>query len=76
MPLYEFVCPRCVRSFEVRRPLAERDLPISCPACDVPARRAFARPRVNLNGALSDDPIVRWQFQHLDDRAWSRSREI
>jgi len=62
--------------FELRRPIAERDEAIACPICGTPAKRAFARPRVNMNGALSDDPTVKWQFANLDDRAWSRSREI
>ena len=31
MPLYDFRCPTCDERFEVRRPIAESDQPVSCP---------------------------------------------
>lgn len=31
MPFYDFKCPTCDERFEVRRPIAESDQPMSCP---------------------------------------------
>lgn len=31
MPLYEFRCRTCAETFEVRRPMADADLPAPCP---------------------------------------------
>jgi putative FmdB family regulatory protein len=33
MPLYEYGCRSCRRSFDLVRPIAERDNPASCPRC-------------------------------------------
>jgi putative FmdB family regulatory protein len=33
MPFYEYRCRECGESFEVLRPVAERDKPAECPRC-------------------------------------------
>lgn len=32
MPLYDFRCRTCDETFEVRRPMAEADVPVMCPS--------------------------------------------
>lgn len=34
MPLYEYRCNDCTATFEVLRPMAERELSAVCPACE------------------------------------------
>lgn len=34
MPLYEYRCNDCASVFEVRRPMAQRELAAVCPACE------------------------------------------
>jgi putative FmdB family regulatory protein len=33
MAVYEYVCPRCRREFELMRPISEADKPAKCPKC-------------------------------------------
>ena len=33
MPLYEYYCSSCQRSFETLRPAKEADNPVTCPSC-------------------------------------------
>ena len=33
MPLYEYFCPACNRSFEALRPALQADAPTQCPTC-------------------------------------------
>ncbi len=33
MPLYEYVCPKCKKEFEVMRPFSQANEPASCPDC-------------------------------------------
>lgn len=33
MPLYEYFCPSCQRTFETLRPAKDADAPASCPSC-------------------------------------------
>ncbi len=52
MPLYEFRCDCGV--FEQWRTLAEVSTPMTCPTCQVVAKRIFSPPSVNLNsGSLN-----------------------
>lgn len=34
MPIYEYICPKCRHSFEMRRPFAECDAITHCPECN------------------------------------------
>jgi putative FmdB family regulatory protein len=33
MPLYEYFCTSCQRTFETLRPAKEADEPVTCPSC-------------------------------------------
>jgi putative FmdB family regulatory protein len=33
MPLFEYYCASCQRTFETLRPAKEADTPVTCPAC-------------------------------------------
>lgn len=33
MAVYEYLCPRCRREFELMRPISEADKPAKCPKC-------------------------------------------
>lgn len=54
MPLYEYYCPTCARTFETLRPAVEADTPTACPACREPSSQRilslFAR-SVKTDGA-------------------------
>ncbi|MDR2013301.1 MAG: zinc ribbon domain-containing protein [Rhodanobacter sp.] len=41
MPIYDYTCTTC-GTFSVRRRIAERDAPQSCPTCAGPAQRTVA----------------------------------
>lgn len=34
MPFYEFRCPDCMITFDLRRVIDQRDLPAQCPQCE------------------------------------------
>lgn len=42
MPLYEFTCERCGKSFEELKSLADRDEPGICPDCGAEAKRELS----------------------------------
>lgn len=42
MPTYEYRCPECDTSFEVRRPMSESSDPVDCPNGHVGARRLLS----------------------------------
>jgi putative FmdB family regulatory protein len=33
MPFYEYSCPKCGMTFDLMRPMADRDDPAACPEC-------------------------------------------
>ncbi|MEW6034418.1 MAG: zinc ribbon domain-containing protein [Chloroflexota bacterium] len=39
MAIYEYVCPRCGKEFEVMRPISESSKPAACPKCGARAER-------------------------------------
>lgn len=41
MPFYDFRCPTCDERFEVRRPISEADVPVSCPQGHENAKRVI-----------------------------------
>jgi putative FmdB family regulatory protein len=43
MPIYEYKCPQCGETFELRRPMSQATDPAQCPACKVDAPRAISR---------------------------------
>ncbi|MBW4620290.1 MAG: zinc ribbon domain-containing protein [Cyanosarcina radialis HA8281-LM2] len=45
MPLYEYKCENC-GEFEAWRSIAEIDIPMVCPDCQLTARRIFSPPHV------------------------------
>lgn len=39
MPIYEYLCPKCEKEFELMRPLSEADKPAFCPLCGTKAEK-------------------------------------
>ncbi len=64
MPTYVYRCFHCGSFRELRRPSAERDNPVVCD-CEHDMRRVFVPQNFNMKGANSDDPITKFQFEHL-----------
>jgi putative FmdB family regulatory protein len=50
MPTYDYDCDRC-GPFSESHPIAEFDLPQSCPACGDPAPRSLTLPAIGGAGA-------------------------
>ena len=48
MPLYEFRCPECGRSFEVRRGFGEAGQTAACPDDGAVGERLFSAPMLNV----------------------------
>jgi putative FmdB family regulatory protein len=56
MPIYEYTCPKCGDTFELRRPMSQATDPGTCPSCHVDAPRAISRvARVSRGGDGGDD---------------------
>lgn len=51
MPLYEYYCPACQRTFEALRPMSDADRPMTCPHC----ASADARKMISVFAAVSKD---------------------
>ena len=39
MAIYEYLCPKCRKVFEVTRPMSKSDEPAACPKCKVRGKR-------------------------------------
>jgi putative FmdB family regulatory protein len=61
MPLYEYFCSSCQKTFETLRPAREADEPVTCPSCEhaSPQRilSLFAN-SVKTNGEASSLPVT------------------
>jgi putative FmdB family regulatory protein len=70
MPIYTFKCPECKSIIEIKRTIAERNVPPECPDCEIPADRVYLPQNFNMNGNGRDqsDSITQWQFNNLDDK--------
>lgn len=42
MPIYEYICPQCRNTFELRRPFSECDAITECPTCKAEADRIIS----------------------------------
>ena len=42
MPIYEYICPQCRKTFELRRPFSECDAVTLCPTCEVECDRVLS----------------------------------
>ncbi|MEL7562091.1 zinc ribbon domain-containing protein [Dehalogenimonas sp. 4OHTPN] len=42
MPIYEYICPQCRKTFELRRPFSECDAITPCPTCNVECDRILS----------------------------------
>jgi len=58
MPTYTYSCFRC-GSFSLLRPMAESDLPASCPACSRASRRVFDSPHLSGLSSALDRAVAR-----------------
>ena len=50
MPKYDFRCPKCGVTFEVRRPLSEATNPAHCPHDNTVAERVYVVPQAFVPG--------------------------
>lgn len=68
MPLYVYYHRDCDVSFELRRPLEERNAPVECPECDDGSvmRRVFTAPTSKIAGLAAD------RFRYEDKIARNR----
>ena len=56
MPIYEYHCPDCDRTFETLARLGEGDAPIRCPVCgEVKARRCLSAPAATRGDSAGGD---------------------
>jgi putative FmdB family regulatory protein len=39
MAVYEYLCPKCRKAFELMRPMSEAGKPANCPRCDSKAQK-------------------------------------
>jgi putative FmdB family regulatory protein len=53
MPIYEFRCPTCTRTFEARRGFADEPA-ANCPADNTPGQRLFSAPMLNVPSRTGD----------------------
>lgn len=62
MPIYEYHCPNCQTTFDMRRPFAEADAPLHCPECESPqVKRLLSRFMISLgrgNGSATAGSAV------------------
>ncbi len=42
MPVYEYWCPRCLKEFEVKKPIADFGKPAFCPGCNAEGERLIS----------------------------------
>jgi putative FmdB family regulatory protein len=50
MPAYDFKCTACGDIFEITRPAGE-SAPVTCPACQSPAKKVFSPVGVHFKGS-------------------------
>ncbi len=50
MPAYDFRCTECGDVFEITRPAGET-APVTCPACESPAKKVFSPVGVHFKGS-------------------------
>ena len=54
MPFYEYSCPRCGTTFDLMRPISDRDRPAPCPECGFEkAKRELSRIQPVVSGGPS-----------------------
>ena len=42
MAVYEYLCPKCRKQFELMRPMSESEKPAKCPKCGAKAERLIS----------------------------------
>ena len=42
MAVYEYLCPKCGRQFELLRPISESEKPAKCPKCGAKAKKLIS----------------------------------
>ena len=42
MAVYEYLCPKCGKQFELMRPMSEAEKPAKCPKCGAKARKLIS----------------------------------
>jgi putative FmdB family regulatory protein len=71
MPIYEYICPQCRNTFELRRSFSECDAEAKCPTCDVKADRIISSFSTNL--ATPRDSFLRTQ-DSAKEKMWMAQR--
>jgi len=49
MPLYDYTCDKCKKTFEIKVPLEKLDESILCPYCDTQLKRELCAPSFKIN---------------------------
>ena len=81
MPFYEFRCPACDTTFDVRLAMADRDNPQPCKDCGTTASRQITPPMFNLSGddwpgkAIRVAKQMEKKNQRLDAKQNERKRD-
>jgi putative FmdB family regulatory protein len=52
MAVYEYFCPKCLKEFELMRPMSEAEKPAKCPKCGSKAQKLMSG-----LGSKTGDPI-------------------
>lgn len=51
MPIYEYKCPKCDTSIDIKRDVDDRDKVAKCPKCKKPMERQISAPGLRFIGS-------------------------
>jgi len=57
MPMYEYACQDCARSFALKRKFAEANEPVNCPECGSLNTRKLLSPIPYIRGTSQSIPV-------------------
>ncbi|APV44208.1 putative regulatory protein, FmdB family [Dehalogenimonas formicexedens] len=75
MPIYEYICPQCRKTFELRRPFSECDAITNCPNCNAECDRILSAAFSQVMSTPPDSYLITqdkakekmWQSQRRAD---------
>ena len=48
-PLFAYLCPKCLKGYEMMVPLEKTDKPVKCPKCKKKMRKIITPPNFRIN---------------------------
>ncbi len=77
MPIYSYLCPQCIQTFEDMIKLEDYQKPQACPTCGTPSPRKMEAPGLNFPGEdwMTKNLRVERQMRANRERAGKRSEE-